>query len=165
MPRVNRAATRDVRVMFDDATYQMLREASLKRHEPVAAIIRRAVSRMLRQEAADDGAQVLAEAVRGVLREELQPVRRLAFLGAFESSHGVELARRFQRQDLFTRMTAGGSQRPTQEVMQSIANSIATADAEARRWAAQRTRDPEPADPADEAPPAPLPSDDAIGAD
>ncbi len=167
MPRAKRTATREIRVMVDDATFDLLQETAKRRREPVAAIVRKAIDRMLRRQAADDGAQVLAEAVRGVLREELAGTRRLAFLAAFEAARAGELMRRFHRQEVTIRLAGTKPGGVTPALREQVASSIAREDAEARRWAAQRTRDPEPADPADEAPPAPLPTEesDAIGAD
>ncbi len=148
--RPHRKATEEIHVAFDSETYRLLKEASLRRHEPVAAIIRRAVDRMLRVEAADAGAQVLAEAVRGVLREELRPVRRLAYLAAFEAAAAHKLSRNTHG-DVLTHMKVG---------REAIAQRVDALDTDARRWAANRSRDPEPADPMDAAPALPLPKAD-----
>ena len=116
-------------------------------------LARRLISRGLAIDGSNAQALVLAEAVRAVVRDELRPTRRLAFLAAFESAAahegvsdvlGTVLVRmgRIDRSDAVTR------------VERSMAHWA--------RHAARRVRDPEPADPDDDAPAEVLPGADDV---
>ncbi len=115
-----------------------------------AEMARRLIRRGLALDAGNDTATVLSEVVRGVLREELRPTRRLAYIAAFESSVAHRLMRNAHA-DAMARARAG---------REAIAKTVDLIDADARRWAAARSKDPEPADPAADAPALPLPQAD-----
>lgn len=143
-----RKATEEVRVMFDVNTMEALKVAAALRGEPVAAVVRRAVERSLATANSDAQSQVLAEAVRAVVRSELRHTRRLAFLAAFESATARRAA-----DDLLGAILVHAAHR-------SHDQAAALLDVERAKWlryAAQRTRDPEPADPLDNAPAEALP--------
>ncbi len=145
----NRAATEEVRVRFDIATYRALQEHAALRKEPVAAVVRRFVARGLVNVSSDAQSQALADAVRGVIREELKPTRHYAYLAAREAmrSHryGIGLVG-----ILVTNVLRWPADRRAAALDQS--------EAAARRYAAQHMgEDTEPDDLSLDAPAKPLP--------
>ncbi len=142
-----------ITVRFDDDLHSALHTAAQARGLSDAELVRRLVSRGLAIDGSNAQAQVLAEAVRGVVRSELRHIRRLAYLAAFEAAAahegvadvlGTVLVRmaRIERSDAVTR------------VERSMAHWA--------RHAARRVRDPEPADPDDDAPAEVLPGADDV---
>ena len=81
-----RVASKEIEVRFDEATYRALKEHAAQRREPVAVVVRRFVARGLVAVSSDVQAQALADAVRGVIHDELRPTRHYAYLAAREAA-------------------------------------------------------------------------------
>jgi len=153
--RPHRRASRELRLRLDNEIHDQLRTHARARHEAMAVVVRRAVAWYLHLQAADQASQIIAEEVRLVVREELRSVRRLAYLGAFESAHTARKQDDFQWQlltALYGRAIPDAEGRKRQ-----IASAIDGAERRAQAWAHERLQDPEPVDPREVAPAAPLP--------
>ena len=145
-----RKATEEVRVMFDSDTVAALKTVAAQRGEPVAAVVRRAVERSLTIASSDAQAQVLAAAVRGVIRDELKPTRHYAYLAAREAAASHRYNETLLRVILQQLLKA-----PTDLIDRTLGN----ADGAAMRYATQHLdEDKEPDALALDAPARPLPS-------
>ena len=73
-------------VRFDPRTKEALQAKAAAEQVPESELVRRYVRTGLGLAAGDDTGDVLAALVRSLLREELRPVRRLAYLAAREAT-------------------------------------------------------------------------------
>lgn len=137
-------------VRVDAELHGALRTAADTHGVSDAEMARRLIRRGLALDAGNEAASELSDVVRGVIREELRSTRRLAYIAAFESAAAHRLTRN-SHADSMARARAG---------REAIAKTVDLIDADARRWAAARSKEPEPADPLDDAPAEPLPHAD-----
>lgn len=142
-----------ITVRLDDDLHSALHTAAQARGLSDAELVRRLVSRGLAVDGSDAQALVLAEAVRAVVRDELRHTRRLAFLAAFEGAAAHRAA-----EDVIGSTLLRVARMPRPE----IEDLVGRQKGGWARYAAQRVRDPEPADPDDDAPVAELPEADEV---
>lgn len=142
-----------ITVRFDDDLHAALRTAAQARSLSDAELVRRLVARGLAVDGSDAQAQVLAEAVRAVVRDEMRYTRRLAYLGAFEAAAAHRAAK-----DIVGIVLVRAGRVPRPEAQDMVGRNAAGW----ARHAAQRVRDPEPADPDDDAPAEALPNADEV---
>lgn len=146
-----------IKVYADDDLRAALHTAASAKGVSDAEMARRLIGRGLAIDGSDAQATVLAEAVRAVIRDELRPVRRLSFLAAFEAARGAKGV-----EDALGSVLVHAGHRSHEDTAQIL-------DRATGRWAqaaAQRTRDPEPFDPGQEAPaPLPLPDEEVTVSD
>ena len=81
----------EVKVRMDSDTHNALRTAADAKGLSDAELARRLIRRGLALDATSDQSQVLAEAVRYVIREELRTLRRNARTAAFESARAASM--------------------------------------------------------------------------
>lgn len=141
-----------ITVRFDEDLHEAVRVAAAAKRLSEAEMVRRLVARGLVNVGSDAQSQALADAVRGVIREELKPTRHYAYLAAREAmrSHryGIGLVG-----ILVTNVLRWPSDRREAALDQS--------EAAARRYAAQHMEeDTETDDLALDAPAKPLPGPD-----
>ena len=146
-----------IKVYADDDLRAALHTTAQARGLSDAELARRLISRGLAIDGSDAQAVILAEAVRAVVRDEIRPVRRLAYIAAREGG----AAHRFGLGVVGT-LVRDVLGRPPERVQRARDQ----AEAEAMRYAVERLRDDvEPADPADDAPEALPAADEEVEVD
>ncbi len=137
-----------LKVYADENLRAALHSAAQARGLSDSELARRLIGRGLAIDGSDAQAIILAEAVRAVVRDELRPTRRLAYLAAFESAAAHRASEDVSGVLLFR--IAGLDRGQAEEI-------VTTQKGQWARFAAERVRDPEPADSEDDAPADELP--------
>ena len=125
-----------IKVYADEDLRRSLKLAATQKGISEAEMARRLLNRGLGLETAHSSITVIQEALRGLLREELAPVRRLALIGAFEAA-AANSATIEALGGVLVRMPGAPGRDLVLEVVRRV-------EARSRSVAVQRTRDPNP---------------------
>jgi hypothetical protein len=149
----------EMKFRVDDELLAALRVAARAKGVSDAELCRRFLRQQLGLESAYSTVTVLQEALRSLLRDELAPTRRLAFLAAFEAAAANAEVAEAMGEILFR--SPGGP--PDKEAR--VRQLVQTAQARARAFAARRTREAHPEHDADPGPEALPQADEAVELD